>query len=113
MVVVVVVALAIPTLPAFASSVDPIVFFPRGNGATYSCTGGPPFVFDAHSDSMGNCSVDGVGPPPAGLVCEDPATITFMHEGHDFTDEAKLCDSGVDAAGSPDVTSSDTNTNPD
>jgi hypothetical protein len=36
-----------------------------------------------------------------------------MHEGHDFTDEAKLCDSGVDAADSPDVTSSDTNTNPD
>ena len=86
-----VVVLLASTLPAMAASqaADSIVFFPYGNGATYSCTGGPPFVFDAAG--TGNCTVQQIGALPAGIVCEIPTTITFMHQGHQWVADASLC----------------------
>lgn len=77
--------------PEISPAVSPAVstvFFPGGNGVTYSCTGGPPFVFDPHS--MGNCAVQYVG-PPVGLVCDVPTTIIFMHEMSQFVADASLC----------------------
>ena len=84
--------LVAPTLPAMAwASEDPTIFFPvrLGNGGTYSCTGGPPFVVD-EDDSMGNCSVEQIG-TPSGLVCDAPATITFVHDRHRFVADGRLC----------------------
>ena len=82
-------------LPAIAQSpADSTVYFPLGNGATYSCAGGPPFVVDDdhHSGgSPGNCAIQQIGPPPVGLVCDMPTTITFAHEMHPWTTDAWLC----------------------
>ena len=85
--------------PAIAQSpaADPVVYFPLGNGATYSCAGGPPFVVDNHhlrhsgGSSPGNCAIEQIGPPPVGLVCDIPTTITFAHEMHPWTTDAWLC----------------------
>ena len=80
------------TLPAIAQSpADSIVYFPFGNGATYSCSGGPPFVSNNSDDSPGNCAIEQIGPPPVGLVCDMPTTITFAHETHQATLDARLC----------------------
>jgi len=83
--------LVVSIAPAVASSTDSIVFFPvtLGNGATYSCTGGPPFVFNS-DDSSGNCAVQQIG-MPADLVCDVPTTITFVHDMHEFTADASSC----------------------
>lgn len=91
MVVAVTVAmLAAGTLPAIAASPgDSIVFFPDGNGVTYSCTGGPPLVHDPASS--GNCAFEQVG-APAGLVCDIPTTITIVHDGHPYVADAELCE---------------------
>ena len=82
-------------LPAIAQSPpDSVVYFPLGNGATYSCASGPPFVVDNHhhsGDSSGNCAIQQIGPPPVGLVCDIPTTITFMHEMYSWTTDAWLC----------------------
>ena len=84
-------------LPAIAQSPpDPVVYFPLGNGATYSCSGGPPFVVNNHhhysgGSSPGNCAIEQIGPPPVGLVCDIPTTITFMHEMYSWTTDAWLC----------------------
>jgi hypothetical protein len=82
--------------PAIAQSpADSAVYLPLGNGATYSCAGGPPFVVNNnhhHSgDSPGNCAIRQIGPPPVGLVCDFPTTITFTHEMRPWTTEAWLC----------------------
>ncbi len=78
-------------LPAVAQSqeADSIVFLPYGNGATYSCTGGAPFIFDPHSGE-GNCAVEQIG-KPAGLVCEVPTTVRIVHGTHQAEEDAKLC----------------------
>jgi hypothetical protein len=80
-----------PILPAMAQeeAAGSTVFFPYGNGATYSCTGGASFVFDAAG--TGNCTVQQIGALPGGLVCEIPTTITFMHQGHQWVADASLC----------------------
>ena len=92
-VAVVAVAMLVVSIPpaVAASSADSIVFFPvtLGNGATYSCTGGPPFVFNS-DDSSGNCAVQEIG-MPADLVCDVPTTITFEHDMHDFAAEGSIC----------------------
>jgi hypothetical protein len=82
--------------PAAASPADSIVFFPvtLGNGATYSCTGGPPFVFNG-DDSTGNCAVQQIG-RPADLVCDIPTTITFVHDMHQLVADGSRCRSGTD-----------------
>lgn len=88
--------------PALAASPDDsIVFFPvtLGNGATYSCTGGPPFVSNG-DDSTGNCSVQQIG-KPADLVCDVPTTITFVHDRHQFIADGSLCHSGADVPVAP------------
>ena len=80
-------------LPAIAQSpADSVVYFPLGNGATYSCSGGPPFVVNNHhsGDSSGNCAIRQIGPPPVGLVCDIPTTITFTHEMRPWTTGAWL-----------------------
>jgi hypothetical protein len=77
------------TLPAMASA-DSLVFFPGGNGVTYSCTGGPPFVFDPAPASRGNCTVEQIG-GPAGLVCDVPTPITILHEEAQFNAEGSRC----------------------
>jgi LPXTG-motif cell wall-anchored protein len=81
--------------PAIAQSPpDSVVYFPLGNGATYSCAGGPPFVVNNHhhsGDSPGNCAIRQIGPPPVGLVCDIPTTITFTHEMHPWTTDVWLC----------------------
>ena len=78
------------------SPADSIVFLPLGNGLTYSCTGGPPFVHDGHDASMGNCAVEHVG-PPAGLVCDIPTLITIVHDIEQLVVEGSICHSGADA----------------
>jgi hypothetical protein len=80
-----------PILPAMAQeeAAGSTVFFPYGNGATYSCTGGASFVFDAAG--TGNCTVQQIGALPADLVCEIPTTITFMHHEHQWVADASLC----------------------
>jgi hypothetical protein len=80
------------TLPAIAQSpANSIVYFPFGNGATYSCTGGPPFVSNNSDDSPGNCAIRQIGAPPVGLACDIPTAITFVHEMHQATIDARLC----------------------
>jgi hypothetical protein len=82
----------VTALPAFAaSSATSIVYFPFGNGATYSCSGGPPFVSNDSDGSPGNCAIEQIGAPPVGLVCDIPTTITFVHETHQATLDARLC----------------------
>ncbi len=85
-----------PILPeaAQAQEADSIVYFPYGNGATYSCTGGAPYVFD--SAGTGNCSVEQIGALPAGLVCDVTTTLTFVHQGHQWVADAMLCNSSTD-----------------
>jgi hypothetical protein len=56
-----------------------IVYFPYGNGLTYSCAGGPPFIVDTMS-AEGNCALEQIGGLPAGVVCDIPTTITFVHD---------------------------------
>ena len=83
--------------PAIAQAPpDSVVYFPLGNGATYSCSGGPPFVVNNHhhysgGSSPGNCAIQQIGPPPVGLACDVPTAITFTHEMHPWTTEAWLC----------------------
>jgi len=86
-----VVMMLAPILPAMAQeeAAGSTVFFPYGNGATYSCTGGASFVFDAAG--TGNCTVQQIGALPAGLVCEVPTTITFMHHVNHWVADARLC----------------------
>ncbi len=94
--VVVVAMLTVSLPPALAdpspSTSSSMVFFPvaLGNGATYSCTGGPPFVFDGDDPSSGNCAVERIGKPEE-LVCDDPTSITFVHDLHEFAGEANIC----------------------
>ncbi len=83
-------------LPAIAQApADSVVYFPLGNGAAYSCSGGPPFVVNNHhhdsGGSPGNCAIQQIGPPPVGLVCDVPTAITFTHEMYPWTSEAWLC----------------------
>jgi hypothetical protein len=94
---VVVVTVAVATLvapisPAMAQETqelaDATVFFPYGNGATYSCAGDPPFVFDAAG--TGNCTVQQIG-SSAGSLCEVPTTITFVHHEHQWAADATIC----------------------
>jgi len=80
---------AIPVTAA-SPAVDSVVFFPAGNGATYSCSGGPPFVHSGHDASIGNCAFEHVGAPD-GLVCDLPTTITFVHDTHQDTEDGRLC----------------------
>ena len=90
--VVAVAMLVVSVPPAVAASpAGTIVFFPvaLGNGATYSCTGGPPFVFNS-DDSSGNCAVQQIG-MPADLVCDVPTTITFVHDMHEFVADGSSC----------------------
>src|SRR3954466_8316589 len=100
-----VLAVAATTVAMLISSIPPAVaetpadskvFFPvtLGNGATYSCTGSPPFVFNS-DDSTGNCAVEQMG-KPADLVCDVPTTITFVHDMHQFVADGSLCHSGID-----------------
>jgi hypothetical protein len=79
-----------PILPAMAQeeAAGSTVFFPYGNGATYSCVGGAPFVFD--SAGTGNCTVQQIGRLTDPL-CEIPTTIVFVHQGHQWTADARLC----------------------
>lgn len=84
------------TNPSVISPAVSIVFFPAGNGATYSCTGGPPFVFSDHP--MGNCAFLQIG-VPVGLICDVPTTITFMHDMYQFVADGSLCHSGLDVSG--------------
>ena len=92
------VTLVAPILPAWAeSTTDSIVFFPAGNGATYSCTDGPPFVDNGHDASAGNCSLEHIG-APAGFECDVPTTITFVHDMHEEVLDARLCHSSTGAA---------------
>ena len=82
----------VTALPAFAaSSANFMVYFPFGNGATYSCSGGPPFVSNDSDDLPGNCAIEQIGAPPVDLVCDVPTTITFVHEMHQATIDARLC----------------------
>lgn len=79
------------TLPALATSpAGTTVFYPYGNGVTYSCTGGPPFVVDPKS-SQANCATQQIGSPPPGAVCDVPTTITFMHDMRPDVENGKLC----------------------
>ena len=100
---VVAVAMLVVSIPpaVAASPADYIVFFPvtLGNGATYSCTGGPPFVFNG-DDSSGNCAVQQIG-MPAGLVCDVPTTITFEHDLHAFAADGSICHGGTDEPVAP------------
>ena len=81
------------------SPASSIVFFPGGNGITYSCAGGPPFVSNHDSmGMMGNCAVLQVG-LPAGLICDVPTTITIVHDMHPFVADASICYSVTDAGG--------------
>ncbi len=79
------------TLPALAASpAESTVFYPQGNGVTYSCTGGPPFIHSGHDASTGNCTVRHVG-PPSGPACDVPTTITLVHDMHQNVEEGRLC----------------------
>jgi hypothetical protein len=80
-----------PILPAMAAPADPIVFFPYGDGATYSCTGGPPFVVDPDSPE-GNCTLQQIGGLPDGLICDVPATITFVHDMDRYAADGRRCE---------------------
>ncbi len=92
MVAMVAAMLIAPGLPAMAQPPEgSIVSFPvrLGNGATYSCTGGAPFVVD-EDNSTGNCSIEQIG-APAGLLCDIPTTLTFVHDKHQFAADANVC----------------------
>jgi len=79
------------TFPAMAESPTHFtIFYPEGNGVTYSCTGGPPFVHHGHDATMGNCAVQGVG-PPAGLICDVPTTVTVVHDMRQDVEDSRLC----------------------
>jgi hypothetical protein len=99
MVVALMVGMLVATpLPAIATTpADSTVFFPvaLGNGATYSCTGGPPFVNDPASPSQ-NCPLQQVGPPP-GYVCDVPTSLTFIHDSYQYPANARLCQSNTAA----------------
>jgi hypothetical protein len=84
--------LGAPILPAMATSPgNSLVLYPYGNGATYSCTGGPPFVVvDPHS-SEGNCALEQIGAPPVGVICDAPTTIAFVHDMHKEVEDGMLC----------------------
>ena len=88
-------------VPAMASAApeaaDSVIFLPAGNGATYSCTGGPPFVDNGHDVSAGNCSLEHIG-APAGFECDAPTTITFVHDMHEEVLDARLCHSSTGVA---------------
>jgi hypothetical protein len=89
--------------PALATSPEnSVVFFPAslGNGASYSCTGGPPFVSNGDDSTRGNCSVEQIG-APAGLICDVPTTITFVHDMHQFVADGSLCHSTTDEPVTP------------
>lgn len=89
--------------PPAISPADSIVFLPLGNGVTYSCTGGPPFVHHGHDASMGNCAVEHVL-PPVGLVCDIPTTITIAHDMEQLVFDGGVCRSGTDASlASPEI----------
>ena len=80
------------TPPAMATTpANSILFAPVGvgNGATYSCTGGPPFVYDPASTSQ-NCHLQQIGLSP-GLLCDVPTTLTFIEEGYQYPTNARLC----------------------
>ena len=79
-----------PILPAMAQeeAAGSTVFFPYGNGATYSCVGGAPFVFD--SAGTGNCTVQQIG-RLTNPLCEIPTTITFVHHEHQWAADATIC----------------------
>ena len=81
-------------LPALANSpsptAGPTVYYPYGNGLTYSCGGGPPFVVDP-SSPQGNCALEQIGSPPSGTACDEPTPITFVHDGRPETHEGMLC----------------------
>ena len=80
------------TLPAMATTpANSILFIPVavGNGATYSCTDGPPFVYDPASPSQ-NCHLQQVGLSP-GLLCDVPTTLTFIYEGYQYPASAIVC----------------------
>ena len=84
---------AAPTLPAMAqTSEDSNVFFPvrLGNGGTYSCASGPPFIVDEDDPSAGNCSFEQIGAPNE-LACDVPTSITFVHDRQRFVAEGSLC----------------------
>jgi hypothetical protein len=66
------------------------VFYPQGDGVTYSCTGGPPFVVDAHS-AQANCALRQTGEPPSGLLCDVVVPITFVHDARSDMENGKLC----------------------
>ena len=93
--------LTITIVPAMASAApeaaDSVIFLPAGNGATYSCTDGPPFVDNGHDASAGNCSLEHIG-APAGFECDVPTTITFVHDMHEEVLDARLCHSRTGAA---------------
>lgn len=80
-----------PILPAMAtSSGNFLVLYPYGNGVTYLCTGGPPFVVDPHS-SEGNCALEQIGAPPGDVICDAPAIIAFVHDMHKEVEDGMLC----------------------
>ncbi len=83
--------------PPAISPVNSIVFVPLGNGVTYSCTGGPPFIHYSHGASMGNCAVQHVL-PPAGLVCDIPTTMTIVHDMEQLVLDGGICRSGADTS---------------
>jgi hypothetical protein len=93
--------LTITFVPAMAfaapETANSVIFFPAGNGATYSCTGGPPYVYNGHDLSAGNCSLEHIG-APAGFVCDAPTSITFVHDMHQEGQDARLCHSSTGAA---------------
>lgn len=88
----------VPNVPTTSPAVSTVFFtVPGVNGATYSCTGGPPFVHNGDNASMGNCAVQQIG-PPAGLICDVPTAITFVHDMQQFVADASLCHGGTDTS---------------
>jgi hypothetical protein len=85
-------AYALPVLAA--SPANTTVYYPYGNGITYSCNGGPPFVHGSDF-SPGNCSLQQIGTPPPGLACNVPTDITFRQDPvHPEDYSAWLCHNG-------------------
>lgn len=67
-----------------------IVYFPYGNGLTYSCSGGPPFIVDPMSGE-GNCALQQIGALPEGVVCDIPTPIEFVHDMYPEVLDGWLC----------------------
>lgn len=67
-----------------------IVYFPYGNGITYSCSGGPPFIVDPMSGE-GNCTLEEIGALPAGVGCYISTPIEFVHDMHQEVLDGWLC----------------------